>query len=197
MFTIQTKLDLKDGNPEAFREVFRLLYPRLKGYCRLFINNNNEAEDIIQESFLVLWEHRNSIDVYKSIESFMFVIVRNRCLNYLKNNHLVDEKIQIEDIAFSELQYLYQLDFEGREDKSMEEMLIGSFNKAIDELPPKMKTVFIRCKLKGEKQITVAEDLGISQKMVEKHISKAKAHIHAKLLALYPAMGCVIGLLLF
>ncbi len=197
MFTIQTKLDLKDGNPEAFREVFRLLYPRLKGYCRLFINNNNEAEDIIQESFLVLWEHRNSIDVNKRIECLLFVIVRNRCLNYLKNSNLVAEKVQIEDIAFSELQYLYHIDLTGREEKSMEEMLINSFQKAVDELPSKMKTIFIRCKLRGEKQKVVAEDLGISQKMVEKHISKAKAHIHAKLLALYPAMGCVIGLLLF
>ncbi len=196
MFTIQTKLELKDGNPEAFREVFRLLYPRLKGYCRLFITNKDEVEDIIQESFLVLWEHHNSIDVYKSIESLLFVIVRNRCLNYLKNSSLIAEKIQIEDVAFSELQYLYQLDLTGREEKSMEEMLIESFQKAVDELPPKMKTVFIRCKLKGEKQKAVAEELGISQKMIEKHISKAKTHIHDKLLASYPAMGCVIGLLL-
>jgi len=192
---MQTKLDLKDGNPEAFREVFRLLYPRLKGYCRLFIRNNNQVEDIIQESFLVLWEHRNSIDVSKSIESFMFVTIRNRCLNYLKSISLKAERLQIEEIDFSELQYLYQLDFEGREEKSMEEMLIESFQKAIDELPPKMKTVFIRCKLKGEKQKAVAEDLGISQKMVEKHISKAKAHIHGKLMVLYPAMGCLIVLL--
>jgi len=81
MFTIQTKIELKEGNPEAFREVFRLLYPRLKGYCGLFITNKNEVEDIIQESFLVLWEQRRAIDEYRRIESFLFVIVRNRCLN--------------------------------------------------------------------------------------------------------------------
>ncbi|NLO02982.1 MAG: RNA polymerase sigma-70 factor [Bacteroidales bacterium] len=196
MFTSQTKLDLKDGNPEAFREVFRLLYPRLKGYCRLYITNKNEVEDIIQESFLILWEHRNSIDVCKRIESFLFVIARNRCLNYLKSKRLNSGSIQIEDYEFSELQYLYQLDLVGREEKSMEEMLIESFQQAVDELPSKMKTVFIRCKLKGEKQKAVAEELGISQKMVEKHISKAKAHIHDKMLSLYPTMGVMIVLLL-
>ena len=113
MFTIRTKLDLKDGNPEAFREVFRLLYPRLKGYCRLFITNKNEVEDIIQECFLVLWEHRNSIDIYKRVESFLFVTARNRCLNYLKSKSLKAERLQIEEINFSELQYLYQLVFVG------------------------------------------------------------------------------------
>ena len=78
----------------------------------------------------------------------------------------------------------------------MEEMLIESFQQAVDELPSKMKTVFIRCKLKGEKQKTVAEELGISQKMVEKHISKAKAHIHDRLHELYPAIGLMIFFLL-
>lgn len=196
MFTIKTKLDLKDGNPEAFKEVFRLLYPPLKGYCRLFISNKNEIEDIIQESFLVLWEHRISIDVNKRIESLLFVIVRNRCLNYLKSTNLVADRIKIEDIAFSELQYLYQLDLTGKEEKSMEEMLIESFQQAVDELPLKMKTVFIRCKLNGERQKAVAEELGISQKMVEKHISKAKAHIHDRLYKLYPAICLMVFLLL-
>jgi len=196
MFNIQTKLDLKEGNPDAFREVFRILYPRLKGYCRLFIANKSEVEDIIQESFLGLWEHRHSIDVYKNIESRLFVTVRNRCLNYIKGQSLITERIQIEDLAFSELQYLYQLDFTGKEEKGIEEMLIESFQQAVDGLPPKMKTVFIRCKLKGEKQKKVAEELGISQKMVEKHISKAKSHIHEKLLALYPTMGFMIVFLL-
>lgn len=196
MFTIQTKLELKNGNPKAFKEVFRLLYPRLKGYCRLFISDINEVEDIIQESFLVLWERRDSIDPNRRIESFLFVVLRNRCLNYLKSKSFIAENLQIEDLSFSELQYLYQLDFNGREEKGMEELLLESLQKAVDELPPKMKTVFIRCKLQGEKQKDVAEELGISQKMIEKHISKAKTHIHNKMVALYPTIGYLIVLLL-
>ena len=196
MFTIQTKLELKNGNPKAFKEVFRLLYPRLKGYCRLFISDINEVEDIIQESFLVLWERRDSIDPNRRIESFLFVVLRNRCLNYLRSKSFIAENLQIEDLSFSELQYLYQLDFNGREEKGMEEMLIESFQKAVDELPPKMKTVFIRCKLQGEKQKDVAKDLCISQKTVEKYISKAKAQICNKLQASYPALGFLAMFLL-
>jgi len=71
----------------------------------------------------------------------------------------------------------------------MEEMLIESFQQAVNDLPSKMKTVFIKCKLKGEKQKEVAKELGITQKMVEKHISQAKIHIHKRLLALYPTLG--------
>ncbi len=81
MFDIQTKLELKKGNPAAFKEVFQLLYPRLKEYCKLFIKDESQVDDLIQESFIALWENRDSIKPDKSIESFVFVIVRNRCLN--------------------------------------------------------------------------------------------------------------------
>lgn len=59
MFDIQTKIELRNGNPIAFKEVFRLLYPRLKGYCKFFITDEKQIEDIIQESFITLWEKKD------------------------------------------------------------------------------------------------------------------------------------------
>ena len=71
MFDIQTKIELQQGNPDTFKEVFRLLYPRLKGYCKLFISNESEVEDIIQEAFIAFWENHEKIDAGKSIENFI------------------------------------------------------------------------------------------------------------------------------
>ncbi|MCD6366767.1 MAG: RNA polymerase sigma-70 factor, partial [Bacteroidales bacterium] len=196
MFDIQTKIKLKKGNPDAFKEVFRLLYPRLKGYCKLFITNENQVEDIIQESFISLWEKKDSIKPDKSIESFVFVIVRNRCLNYLKKQKLEGGKIDLDNLNVVELQYLYQLDFTEKEEKSMEELLIASFQSAVEELPQKMRQVFTKCKIEGHKQKEVAEELGISLKMVEKHISKAKLQIREKLIRQYPALIILIMMLI-
>ncbi|MBT3382455.1 MAG: RNA polymerase sigma-70 factor [Prolixibacteraceae bacterium] len=194
MFDIKTKTELKRGNPSAFKEVFRLLYPRLKGYCKLFITNQNQVEDIIQESFITLWEKRESIKPNKSVESYVFVIVRNRCLNVLKKQKLEEGKIELDNLNAIELQYLYQLDFIEKEEKSMEEMLTASFQNAIEELPNRMKKVFTKCKIEGRKQKEVAKELGISLKMVEKHISKAKQQIRKKLLQQYPALIVLIAL---
>lgn len=196
MFDTKTKLELKKGNPEAFKEVFRLLYPRLKGYCKLFVSDENEAEDIIQESFITLWEKRANVDASQRIESLLFVMVRNRCLNFLKNTKLNSEKISIENLNVAELQYLYQLDLVKREEKSLEEMLIVSFQEAVNKLPDKMKMVFVKCKLEGLKQTEVADELGISIKMVEKQISKAKKQIREQLLKKYPALVVLIAMLL-
>lgn len=196
MFDIQTKIELKKGNPVAFKEVFTTLYPRLKGYCRLFIHNHQLIEDIIQESFIAVWEKHQTIQIEKSVESLFFVVVRNRCLNELKKNKLEEGRMDLENLPVSELQYLYQLDFTEKEEKSIEEMLIESMQKAVDELPGKMKQVFTRCKIEGRKQKEVADELGISLKMVEKQISKAREHIRKKLNSQYPAMIVVITFLM-
>ena len=196
MFDTNIKLELKKGNPEAFKEVFRLLYPRLKGYCKLFIPSGNEAEDIIQESFIAFWEKHSQIDVSQRIESLMFVILRNRCLNFLKKKKLNSEKISLEQLKVEELQYLYQLDLNEKEEKSLEDMLVVSFQNEVNNLPEKMKAVFIKCKLEGKKQMEVAEEMGISIKMVEKHIAKAKKQIQKSLIKQYPALALLITMLL-
>lgn len=196
MFDKVTNAELRNGNPVAFKLLFKALHPRLKVYCSLFISNISQVEDIIQESFIALWEKRETIQPEKSIKSLVFVIVRNRCLNVLKKKHIEEGGFDLDNIYVTKLQYLYQLDFIGKEELSLEEELIQSFNKAVDNLPPKMKFVFTRCKIEGCKQTNVAQELGISLKMVEKHISNAKKSIKEKLLAQYPALLVLITLLL-
>lgn len=196
MFSIKTKREIQRGNPEAFKEVFRLLYPRLKGYCKLFVSDENEVEDLIQECFITLWEKRETIDIQKQLESFLFVIIRNKCLNFLKNQRLDSENISPENLQVAELQYLYQLDLAEKEEKSLEELLIQFFQESVNTLPEKMRVVFVKCKLEGKKQMEVAEELGISIKMVEKQISKAKKQIREQLLKKYPGLVVLIAILL-
>lgn len=196
MFDLKSKIELKQGNPDTFKEVFILLYPRLKGYCNLFISDKSQVEDIIQETFISLWDNRSSIKANKTIESYVFVILRNKCLNFLKKQKIENTKVDVETLKVEELQFLYQLDFTEKEDKSLEEELIESFKDAVNELPDKMKAVFKMCKIEGKKQNEVAEHLGISLKMVEKHISKAKQHIRKKLIHQYPTLIFLITVLL-
>ncbi len=197
MFSLKTKLGLKKGSPEAFQEVFRVLYPRLKGYCKLIVSDENEVEDIIQDCFIKLWEKRTSIDSGKNIESLVFVILRNRCLNHLKAKQLKMESIPFEKLKYSELQHLYQLDLIKKEEEKLEEILWDSFHDAVNSLPEKMKSVFVQCKLQGIKQKDVAKSMGISLKTVEKHISKAKILIEDQIRMKNPTVFLLILTLLF
>ncbi|NCB07048.1 MAG: sigma-70 family RNA polymerase sigma factor, partial [Bacteroidia bacterium] len=131
----------------------------------------------------------------KSVENLFFVVVKNRCLNELKKKKLEEGNIGFENLPGSELQHLYQLDFTEKEEKSLGEMVVESLQKAVDELPGKMKQVFIRCKIEGRKQKEVADEMGISLKMVEKQISKARAQIRQKLLKQFPELILIIAFL--
>ncbi len=196
MFDVQVKKGLKDGDPKAFQEVFRLMYPRLKGYCRLFISDGHEAEDIIQESFLTLWEKRGTIQASNSVENLLFIIVRNRCLNRLKKKRLEESNADLENFLPNEIQFLYQIDFTGREEKSLEELMLVSFHQAVEELPGKMKFVYKKCKIEGKKQKDVALELGVTVKAIEKHIFKAKQNIRKKLLLQYPSLALLVSILI-
>ena len=184
------------GDPEAYRELFNYTYPRLKGYCRLFVTDEKQAEDIIQDCFISLWDKRKSINSEKSVENYLFVMVRNRCLNYLKTKKLEEGTIRIEDLKSIELQHLYQLDFTEMEEKSLEELLVRSFKEAVEELPEKKRYIFRRCKIEGQKQSEVANELGITVKAVEKHIAEAKQQIRNKLIFQYPSLIIIITMLL-
>ena len=106
------------------------------------------------------------------------------------------DHVDPEKMKTAELQYLYHLDFTGSEEKSLEEMLIESMKSAIEGLPDKMKEAFVKTKIEGRKQTEVAEELGVSLKMVEKHIAGAKEKIKEKLLKQYPLLSILILLLL-
>jgi RNA polymerase sigma-70 factor (ECF subfamily) len=166
----------------------------MKGYCSLFVSDTDDAEDIIQDCFLKVWEKRASIDVEKSIESYLFVILRNHCLNYLKDNRLKGEMVREETLKINELQYLYQLDLAEREEKSLEEQLIIAFQNCVDSLSQKTGQVFRLCKIEGKKQKEVADELGISLKAVEKHIALAKQQIMKQLSKQYPLWSVMISI---
>jgi RNA polymerase sigma-70 factor, ECF subfamily len=193
-FSLNT--ELRKGNPDAFRELFNHTFPRLRGYCRLFVADDKMVEDIIQECFITLWEKKETISTDKSTEGFLFIMVRNRCLNYLKNKKLHDEVISLDKLNSIELQHLYQLDFTETEEKTIEEQLIQSFQQAIEHLPEKRKIIFKKCKIEGQKQSDVAAELGITLKAIEKQIAKAKQQIRKHLVIQFPALVVIIMLIL-
>lgn len=187
---------LNQGEPEAFSELFKQTHPRLMGYCRLFIDDKKEAEDIVQECFLHLWKNHAKIDLKKSVESLLFVSLRNRCLNYLKEKDRFSFSKQYDDLAPNELQYLYQLDFLDKRELSLEEQMIKALKVAIQELPDRKREILVKSKIEGMKQRQIAEELGISVKTVEKHLKEAKLELRTKLEKQFASLSIVLSLLL-
>jgi RNA polymerase sigma-70 factor (ECF subfamily) len=192
----QQNIQLKEGNPTAFEALFKQLFPRMLGYCKLFVSDHAQASDLVQDCFVKLWEKRSTIHPAHSVESLMFVMLRNRCLNWLRDKKFLTigkEFINLEEI---EIQHLYQLDFTGKEEKSLEECLIDAIHESVEKLPEKRKLVFVKTKIEGRKNTEVADELGISVKAVEKHLHQAKEQILNEMQQKFPLLSILIAVVL-
>lgn len=187
---------LKEGDSDSFSVLFKQTHPRMMGYCQLFVKDKKDAEDIVQECFFGLWENRGKIDLHKSVESLLFVSLRNRCLNYLKEHSRYSFNSLQEGVIANELQYLYQLDFNDAKEISLEEQLIEALKKAIEELPERKREILLKNKVEGLKQKEIAEELGISVKTVEKHLKEAKTELKIKLEKQFTSLSVLLCLLL-
>ena len=189
-------IDLRNGVPSSYEKLYSLTAHRLKNYCKIFLKDHVLVDDMVQNAYVSLWEKRTLIKQDKSVESLLFTIIRNQCLNYLRDQKLAFDKFSIDKYAWSELQQLYQIDFSGKEDKLLEELLFEALNDAINQLPERQNQVVVKCKIEGKKQQDVAEELGISLKAVEKNLTKAKRNLRENLLKRFPELTFLIWILL-
>ena len=129
---------IRGGNAKAFEYAFRKFSPRLEAFAQKYTNDTNEAEDIVQDVFLKLWERRELLDNI-SLASFLFMMVRNSCLNYLKHRQIADSVQQrIPDTETAER--LYAADFVPDPSSLLiQKELSDSIDKIMEELPPKCK----------------------------------------------------------
>lgn len=138
-------------------QAFRQHYRQLCIYALHFIANESMAEDIVQDSFIALWEKGDGI---QSVKPYLYAAVRNRCLNHLRG-----QGIKLSSV----------LDPEGMSDEDLIERseLEARLWTAVDRLPERRRQVLLMSKRDGMKYEDIAYQLGISVNTVRNHISKA------------------------
>jgi RNA polymerase sigma-70 factor (family 1) len=155
---------------KEFEILYRINYPRLKTYARKFVDDTT-AEDLLQDVFLNFWNNKRSSGI-NNPESYLFISLRNACYNHLKKTVLQNKVFNMN--ADHQGEYLYHLDYQQEADlKSLKEQLEQELKEKLEHLPPKCKEVFLLSRFSGLKNREVALKLGISEKVVEKHISRA------------------------
>lgn len=171
--------EISQGNKSAFDQLFRNYYMALRHYAQRFVKDITQAEDIVQDVFFNIWIKREQIDNVKSIGAYIKTAVHNECISKLRKN-LKTGIIAIDDIADFELENLYGEIFQYQDSVSSKELSIV-IGRAIDDLPPQSRNVFILSRSFGFKNKEIAAHLNISVKAVEKHITKALSILREKL----------------
>ena len=159
--------DLQKGDEKAFRILFDEFYVALCLFAVRFMEDREAAADIVQEAFLKYWDRHADFDNYYKIKSFLYVVVRHACLNQLRTKQV---KLEItEDIAMDSDEFF--------QDQVMEEEAYRVFYRAIEHLPPQMRSV-IKYVLEGLKNAEVAQKMGVSENAV--HAYKKEAYKRLK-----------------
>ncbi len=87
-------LKFQNGNKDTYREIFNMLYPGMCLFARKFIADCDDAEDIVQEMFIELWHQRVKFDSINHIKAFLYLSIKNKCLNNLKHHDIRDKHAQ-------------------------------------------------------------------------------------------------------
>ena len=163
---------VRNGDQKAFERLFSIYFSRLHAFATKVVRDDGIAEDIVQEVFVKVWEKKNQI-VSLHVEAFLFRLVRNRCIDYIKFLKVVNNRMERLEIS-TKIEELYRIDFIGNEPYVLiEEELKAQIEKTIQSLPERCREVFILSRLDGLKNREVAEKLNISIKNVERHLSRA------------------------
>ena len=162
---------IKNKNISSFEELFRFYYPRMRRYAVHFLQDEEEANDLIQDVFLQLWAQRDKLQEERNIIAFLFTLLKNKCLNSLKKK--VVENKYLQNQSLFETERLYALSFAQSTDfKSMESQLCLEIESLIAQMPEKCGIVFRLKWIEGKKIKEISTLLDISTTMVDKHLAR-------------------------
>lgn len=146
--------------------IFKIFYQPLCRYACSFLNDREEAEEVVQSTFIQVWEKRGSIEVQTSFRSYLYRMVRNACLNVLKHKK-VKQAHAMHELAVGQEAH-----------ESVHETLLSSelelkVGEVMMDLPEQCRIIFQLSRFEGLRYGEIAEQLQISVKTVENQIGKA------------------------
>jgi RNA polymerase sigma-70 factor (ECF subfamily) len=164
------RLDGENG----FKMVFETFYPRLLRFANEYVGDRFEAENILQDVFLKLWEKRESLSANINLYAYLLTMVKNQCMDFLRHRQVVERNFVDRETALQqETSFNYyaisRFDTEQMDVESLERFV----EKAINELTEPCRKVFELSRYDGLKYKEIADKMGISVKTVETHISHA------------------------
>ncbi len=161
---------LRKGEKKAYEEIYTEFFGVLYHLCLQYLHNEKIAEELVQDTFLKLWEIRETLNEQINIRSFLYTITKNNCLNHLRN-----QKISLkhqENIKYMEMQFNYEA-LEKLGNYIQFEELRNKIDDAISKLPSEIIGTFRLSRFEEFSYKEIAEHQGISIKTVEARISKA------------------------
>lgn len=167
---------------ENFDSIYINNFSRLFLFAKEYVLFDEEAENIVQDIFLMLWEKREALRVDVSLTAYLFTLVKNKCIDFLRHRmveqmysenvkHEYNEELNVKLFALESFDHNF----------SSEEDIETLLRNAIDKLPERCRLIFIKSRIEGKKYKEIAEELNLSVNTVEGQISIALKKLREEL----------------
>lgn len=169
-------LSLKEGDINAFSQIFDRYGKRLYYFSIGYLKSPEDAEEIVQEVFLKIWNKREEISLLKSFESYLFTIAKNGILNTIRKSK-------------SEQAYLNYAKLHPDKDVLLDEELNfieleKAYRQSVEKLSPRRKEIYTLSREQSLTNAEIAEKMNISVKTVENQMTSAISEIRKNLRSL-------------
>lgn len=164
--------EISKKNEKVFKNFFEQHYEPLVLYVDGYLFDIDSSQDIVQDIFIYIWEHANTLNIKTSLNGYLYTMARNRCLNYLKSIKITDN-LELLDFNLN-LITQHVFDSTSEEDKTI---VYHQVLKIVDKLPDRMQQIVKLKFLHDYKYSEIASELGISINTVKTQLQRAKLRI--------------------
>lgn len=161
-----------------FDQLFRKFHRRLLLFTLKYVDNENDALDIVQNVFVAIWENGKFNQSEELVQAYLFNSVRNSCFNYLKHQKIVRK---FENEASFQLKEMEAIHYQSGEKSLIEIENLKHITDAVDSLPDIYKEVIILSRFEGLKNSEIAEKLNLPVRTVETRVFRALSSLKEKI----------------
>lgn len=165
------KTRIVKGDKDAFSLVFKKYYGKVCKFIMSMVKQKSLAEDLSQDIFVKLWARRRKLMSISSIDSYLFIMARNRTLDYFRKASRKKECIGVSE------ELLLSIASRDSSEQIDNNSAIEAVKVAVNNLPPKRRDIFMMSRFDGLSNDEIAILMGVTRKTVENQLSLAGSQI--------------------
>ncbi len=166
----------------AFGQLYEQYKPNFVVVARSYVRDTMVAEDIVTDCFMAFWENRERIDITQSIAGYILTSVKNRCLNWLRDQNT---RLRVQqDIHSTTLRIMAQriATLETSNPNALfAEEIARIIERELNGMPPNMRCVFLASRFEDMTYKQIAGEFGLTLHQVDFEIRKATRILQAAL----------------
>ena len=156
----------------SFEQLFRDNYGKAYYLALRILHDDEASKDVVADAFELVWRRLQDSDVDK-LSSYLLTAVKNVCLDYIRKQNIRNRYV------LASVQAVGKQSF-NPEEVDLHEEKIQTIMRSLDELTPRNQQIVTMCYVQRKKYREVAEELGISESAVKKHIMQALSYMRQK-----------------